>query len=126
MRPRKRVAVLGASRHRHKFGNKAVRAYRAAGWEVLPVHPTAASIEGIPAFRRLADLAPPIDRVTVYLPPPTVLALAAEIAATRAGDVFLNPGSASAAVVSALRALGVEPQLACSIVEIGRDPEHPD
>jgi predicted CoA-binding protein len=122
----RRVAVLGASRHRHKYGNKAVRAYRAAGWEVLPVHPSAASIAGSPAFRRLADLAPPIDRITVYLPPPTVLALASEIAAVRAGDVFLNPGSASPEAVAALRRLGVEPVLACSIVDIGRDPEHPD
>jgi len=33
--PRPRIAVVGASSDRSKYGNKAVRAFVAQGWEVL-------------------------------------------------------------------------------------------
>ncbi|HZM14992.1 MAG TPA: CoA-binding protein, partial [Candidatus Krumholzibacteria bacterium] len=59
---KQRVAVVGASTSRAKYGNRAVRAYRAAGWEVYPVHLTAAAIEGIPAFRSVLDLPERLER----------------------------------------------------------------
>ena len=40
------VAVVGASRDRRKFGNKAVRAFVAAGDTVVPIHPHATEVEG--------------------------------------------------------------------------------
>ena len=63
------VAVVGASRDRRKFGNKAVRAFAAAGDTVVPIHPTAAEIEGLRAYRSVVDVPGPIDMATVYLPP---------------------------------------------------------
>ena len=44
------VAVIGASADRSKFGNKAVRAFRAQGWTVVPVNPRGGDIEGEAAF----------------------------------------------------------------------------
>ena len=63
-----RVAVVGASSDRNKFGNKALRAYVRQGWEVFPVHHKEAEIEGIPTVASLDDL-DGIDRVTFYVPP---------------------------------------------------------
>ena len=34
----KRVAVIGAAQDRHKLGNKAVRAFRHRGYEVVPIN----------------------------------------------------------------------------------------
>jgi hypothetical protein len=45
-----------------------------------------------------------------------------EIARKGVRELYLNPGSESAAVVERAEALGLVPILACSIVEIGRSP----
>jgi predicted CoA-binding protein len=119
---RRTVAVLGASRDRRKYGNKSVRAHDAAGYDVFPVNPHAESIEGLRAYASLREISGPLDRVSVYLPPEVVLGLLPEIAASGAREVFLNPGSESDEVVRAARALGVEPILACSIVDVGFSP----
>lgn len=121
-----RVAVLGASIHRHKYGNRAVRAYRAAGHEVFPVHPTAAEIEGLPAYRSVLHVPGGIDRATVYLQPEVTLAVLDEIARKGVVEVFLNPGSEDEAVLARARELGLRAVVGCSIVEIGRDPNQPE
>ena len=48
----KTVAVVGASANRTKFGNKAVRAFRDAGWTVFPIHPTLAASRGLAGLSR--------------------------------------------------------------------------
>jgi hypothetical protein len=123
---RRTVAVIGASNDRRKFGNRAVRAYRAEGWIVYPVHPHAAAIEGIPACRSVLDVPGPVDRATVYLHPETVLGVLDEIARKGVRELYLNPGSESHEVIARAEALGLLPILACSIVEIGRSPANPE
>ena len=64
------VAILGASADRSKFGNKSVRAHRQQGYTVYPVNPKADVIEGLKAFKSLAEIPPgKLDRISVYLPP---------------------------------------------------------
>ncbi|HEX9943443.1 MAG TPA: CoA-binding protein, partial [Thermoanaerobaculia bacterium] len=95
----KTIAVLGASKDRGKYGNKCVRAYKAAGYEVFPVNPGAEEIEGLKAYRRLADVPAELERISVYLPPPLTLELLPEIAEKGAGQVWFNPGSADPRVL---------------------------
>ena len=45
-----------------------------------------------------------------------------EVAARNAGEVWLNPGSESDALIARARALGLEPIAACSIMGIGLSP----
>jgi predicted CoA-binding protein len=121
----KTIAVVGASADRQKFGNKCVRAYRDAGYRVYPVNPAEREIEGLPVFRALAEVPAPLDRISVYLPPPVTLALLPEIAraALPAGtEVWFNPGSASGEVLAEARRLGIAARPGCSIVDIGRRP----
>ncbi|UCE04153.1 MAG: CoA-binding protein [Candidatus Latescibacterota bacterium] len=123
---KRRIAIVGASRQRDKFGNRAVRAYRAEGWLVFPVNPHAAEIEGLPAFASILEVPGPIHRVSIYLPPQKVLPLLEQIAARAVDDVYLNPGSESSEVIERAQELDLEIVLACSIVEIGRSPMTPD
>jgi len=127
----KTIAVLGASASRRKFGNKCVRAYLDAGYQVYPVNPSERLIEGLPVFRTLADVPAPLERISVYLPPPLTLALLPAIAraviAGSAGsaagtEVWFNPGSADGAVIAEARRLGIAARPGCSIVDIGRLP----
>lgn len=117
-----RVAIIGASRDRRKFGNKAVRAFRRQGYDVKPVNPAGGEIEGLPVYRRIADVPGPIDMVSLYVPPEIGIELLEEIAAVRPRELWVNPGAESPALVARARALGLEPILACSIVGIGEIP----
>ena len=116
------VAVVGASRDRSKFGNKAVRAFRHAGYEVVPITPAAEVIEGLPAYPSVLDVAGPIDLATVYLEPAVGESVIDEIARKGIEEVWLNPGADGPGVVSRARALGLAPILDCSIVGIGESP----
>jgi hypothetical protein len=117
------IAILGASADRAKFGNKAVRAFVARGYTVLPVNPHGGTIEGLTVYRSLAQIpAGRLNRISVYLPPELAVKLLPEIAARGCDELWLNPGSESPAVVAAAQALGLEPIQACSIINIGVDP----
>ena len=118
----KTIAVLGASSHPEKFGNKCVRAYLSAGWQVFPVHPGEAEIEGLPVYRRLADVPGELERISVYLPPARTLEMLGEIAAKGAVEVWLIPGSADARVLDEARRRGLAAVPGCSIVDIGFSP----
>ncbi len=118
------VAVIGASSNRNKFGNKAVRSYRAHGHSVYPVNPGEAAIEGLPAFKTIEDIPADIDVTLVYLPPAVTLTVLPGIARKGTRQLYLNPGSEDDTVVARARELGLEPILACSIMAIGDSPSH--
>ena len=116
------VAVIGASSNPTKFGNKAVRAFRAHGDTVIPVNRRAASIEGETAYASVLDYPGHIDEATVYLPPAIGLGVMDEIAKKGIRVVWLNPGADAPDVVARARALGLDVRVACSIVGIGDSP----
>jgi predicted CoA-binding protein len=117
------IAVVGASSHRWKFGNKCVRAYAAHGYDVFPVHPRESTIEGQRVFASFADVpAAELDRVSVYLPPEVCLRVLPELAKKPAREVWFNPGADRADVIAQARALGINVVVGCSIVDIGANP----
>jgi uncharacterized protein len=118
----KTVAVIGASSDRRKFGNKAVRAFRAHGDDVVPINPRESSIEGLRTYASVLDVPGTIDMVTVYVPPEIGMSVIDDIARAGVTELWLNPGSESAALVARARELGLSPILSCSIVGIGDSP----
>lgn len=117
------VAILGASRDRHKFGNKSVRAHYQQGYKVYPVNPHAEEIEGLRCYPNLAAVpVEKLDRISVYLPPEIGISLLPEIKARGAAEVWLNPGSESPELLSLADELGLEVIQACSIVDVGLSP----
>jgi predicted CoA-binding protein len=116
------IAIIGASTDRRKFGNKAVRAFRAQGYRVVPINPHAAEVEGLRAFATVLDYPGPIDEASMYLPPEVGLLVLDEIASKGIRKVWLNPGADRSDVVARARALGLEPIVACSILAVGESP----
>lgn len=115
------VVIIGASNDRAKFGNKAVRAFLQQGYEVFPVNPKEDTIEGMPAFKSIADVPVRPDKVSVYLPPAVLLKVLPEIAAKGCDEFWLNPGTESPEVLAAAERLGLNVIQACSIVGVGLD-----
>ena len=64
----------------------------------------------------------PLTRVSLYVPPQVGLKLLDEIAAVGCNELFFNPGSEGPEVLERARELGLEPIVACSIVDVGVSP----
>ena len=118
----KRIAVVGASRNRKKFGNKCVRAYHQAGWTVYPINPATSEVEGLPAFRALDAVPEKVDRISLYTPPDRTRQLLPQLPPE--AEIFFNPGTADEALMAQARQLGLRVRNACAIVAIGLSPAH--
>ena len=118
----KTVAIIGASSNRSKYGNIAMRAFRAAGYKVIPINPNESEVEGLPTYASVLDVPERIDMATVYVPPDIGERVIEDIAKKGIGEVWLNPGAGSRQLVAKARALGLKPIEACSIVGIGLSP----
>ena len=118
----KTVAVVGASTDRRKFGNKGVRAFVQAGWRVFPVNPHEPTVEGFPTTRSVADIAEPLDVVSLYVPATVSLRLLPAIAAKCPGELWINPGAESKELLAEAQRLGLRAVETCSILRVGCRP----
>jgi predicted CoA-binding protein len=120
MTVKRRIAVVGASQNRRKYGNKCVRAYLEEGWEVFPIHPAVAEVEGCAAYPSIDELPESVDRIALYTPPSRTQQLLPVLPPET--EVFFNPGTADAAILEEATRLGIDVHPACAIVAIGRRP----
>lgn len=118
----KTIAIIGASNDRDKFGNKAVRAFQQQGYEVFPVNLHEQSVEGLRAFKSIAEVPVRPQLISVYLPPRVLLKLLPDIAAKGCDELWLNPGTESEEVLAETGRLGLNVIQACSIVGVGVSP----
>ena len=118
----KTVAVIGASPDRYKFGNKALRAFREAGYCAIPINPHHAIVEGETAYASVADYPGEIEMATMYVPPEIGEQVLTSLAEKGIGEVWFNPGADAPDVLAKARALGLRPIQACSIIGIGLSP----
>ena len=118
----KTVAVVGASSSRFKYGNKALRAFQAQGYRVIPINPNEPEVEGIPTYASVLDVPDAIDMATVYVQPDITLRLLDEFQRKRIPEIWINPGAENDEVMAEARRRGMNAIFACSIIGIGRSP----
>jgi uncharacterized protein len=118
----KTVAVVGASSDRRKFGNKALRAFQAEGYTVLPINPNEGEVEGLSTYASVLDVPGVIDMATVYVQPEITLGLLEEFERKKIAEIWVNPGAEDDRVMAEARRRGLNVIFACSIIGIGRSP----
>ena len=118
----KTVAVVGASNDRHKFGNRAVRALRAEGYDVVAINPHEREVEGVKAYPSVLDVPGAIDMASVYVQPDVGTILLKEFAQKGIAEIWINPGAESDELLEEARRLQLKVIVACSIMAIVQDP----
>ena len=116
------VAVVGASSDRNKFGNKALRAFQAEGYTVVPINPNEPEVEGMPTYASVLDVPGAIDMATVYVQPDVAMRLLPEFEQKQIAEIWINPGAESDELLADARRRKLNVIAACSIVGIGRSP----
>lgn len=116
------VAIIGASSDRSKWGNRSVRAFQKQGYQVWPVNPNEASVEGLACYPSILDVPERPEKVSVYVRPTVLLQLLPDIAAKGCDELWLNPGTESDAVLAEAERLKLNVIQACSIIGIGVSP----
>jgi hypothetical protein len=119
----KTVAVVGASSNRAKFGNKALRAFQAEGYTVIPINPHEPEVEGIPTYASVLDVPGPIDMATVYVQPEVAMRLLDEFDRKGIPEVWINPGAETDQMLAEQKKRKAKLIFACSIVGVGRSPQ---
>lgn len=110
------VVVLGASNKPRRYSNQAVRLLLEKGYQVTPVHPRQAIIEGLPVAPDLRAVSRPVDTLTLYLGPERLAPLIDEVIALRPGRVIFNPGTESRELMHKVEHAGIQWLEACTLV----------
>ncbi len=114
--------MVGASSDRNKFGNKALRAFKAEGYTVIPINPHERAVEGIDAYPSVLDVPGTIDMATVYVQPDVAIRLLPEFEQKGIAEIWVNPGAESDELLSDAKRRKLNVIAACSIIGIGRSP----
>jgi len=65
---RKRFAAIGVSRHPKDFSRSLFAEFRRRGYDVIPVNPAVAEIDGVPCVARVQDISPPVEAALLLTP----------------------------------------------------------
>jgi uncharacterized protein len=115
------IALAGASRSGGKFGNSVLRALMANGYRVIPVHPSAPSLEGLPCVTSPTAIHERIDGLVTVVPPKQTEALVREAGRIGISRVWMQQGSESADAVEFCAAHGIrEVHGECLIMFLGQ------
>ena len=108
----RRLAVAGVSRDHAQPANAIFRKLRVAGYEVFPINPHAALVEGTRCFEDVASIPRPLDGVVIVTPPKTSIDIVRQCAESGVRRVWFHrsfgDGSVSADAVRACEAAGIE------------------
>ncbi|MDA7916437.1 CoA-binding protein [Verrucomicrobia bacterium] len=118
----KTVVVIGASQNPVKFGNKAVRAFVDAGYNVVPINPKGGQIGDLQVLGSVGEVETRPDIMSAYLPPALLLQQLPDIARLGCDELWINPGAGSAEVQEEALRLDLKPINTCSILRIGKSP----
>ena len=99
--------VVGASPHRHKYGNKVLRCYQQNGRRAIPVNPNEQEVEGAACVASVLDLPDDVRSISVITPPPVTERVVEEAVRKGIRNVWMQPGAESERAVATCAAAGI-------------------
>ena len=110
------VIVIGASANEERYSNKAMKMLLEYGHNPIPVAPAVDTIMDRKAYAKAADVPGLIDTVTLYVGPKRQEGLFEQILELKPKRVIFNPGTENPDEYDRLKAAGIEPMEACTLV----------
>jgi len=65
----RRLAVVGVSRQANDFSRALFRELRQRGYDLVPVNPALAEVDGIPCVAKIVDVSPPVEGALLLTSP---------------------------------------------------------
>jgi len=91
----RKLALVGMSSKRNKFGNTIHKELSSKGYEIYPVHPTAKAIGGVQCWPGLGELPGPVGGVIVVVPPAQTEAVVKDANAAGIKRIWMQQGAES-------------------------------
>ncbi len=111
----KKTLVIGASENPERYSNKAIRALLAHNHEVLALGLKKGSVDGV-SFHTEKEQFENIDTVTLYVGPQNQPEYYSYIIGLKPRRVIFNPGTENPEFIAKLKAAGIYPEIACTLV----------
>jgi len=99
----KKIAVIGASRNKNKFGFMACKELNKKGYELFPVNPHAENIDGLKCFSDIEEIPVQIDAALLVVPPAISEEMVKKVAAKGIKNVWLQQGAESDSAINFCR-----------------------
>lgn len=119
--PGSSVAVLGASTKEDRYSFKAVHQLKEGGYNPIPVHPAAHTVDGITGVASLSDIDQQLDTITVYVNAKISDNEYDNIMNLKPRRVIFNPGAENKELAEKLRQAGIEVFESCTLVMLATD-----
>ena len=124
-----RIGVAGVSREPGQAANAVFRKLRDSGYEVFPINPRAAEVEGVPCYPDVASVPQPLDGVVIATHPDVSADVVRQCGDRRVRRVWFHrsfgQGSVSETAIRECGSLGVQciiggcPLMYCEPVDFG-------
>jgi uncharacterized protein len=96
----KRFAVVGATDNPQKYGHQIVKNLQKRGYEVYPVNPKLAELEGLKCYASLTEIPIKVDVVDFVVPPKVTEETLKQCKDLGLDHIWLQPGSESEAAIA--------------------------
>ncbi len=111
----KKTLVIGASENPERYSNKAIRALRRHGHEVVAIAPRSGKVEDVDFETQQKEFTD-IDTVTLYVGPQNQSGFVEYIMKLNPKRVIFNPGTENEEFAFRLEKASIEPEVACTLV----------
>ncbi len=98
-----RIAVVGVSQSPNKFGSNAYRALKKNGFDLVPIHPLMSHFDQDACFPSVSLLPFDVHALFISTKPDKTLGLVTEALQKGIRHIWLQPGSANAAVLELMK-----------------------
>ena len=104
----KKIAVVGVSRKKTKFGNAIYKELKQKGYNVFPINPYINAFEGDTCYPDLLSLPEKVDAVIINVPPAQTEKVVREAKQVGINKVWLQQGSQSDEAVRFCKENGID------------------